>query len=140
MIGIADAGFITYEEFTGVPSFCQTLPFFDCGTVLSSEWAYIGPIPVSVLGILFYLTVLLLGAYHLVMAKPHPLITKFLYFVALSGFFFTLFLLYLQAVVIGAYCLYCMISAATSTLIFLTTGTYWWSNRQQESKHDSTPE
>lgn len=142
MVGIADASYITYEEFADVSSFCQNIPGFDCGTVLSSEWAYIGPLPVSVLGILFYSTVFILAIYHLLIKQPHPLITRFFYLVAGSGFVFTLFLLYLQAVVIGAYCLYCMISAVTSTLIFLTAGGYYWSTRKKKDKetNDSTIE
>lgn len=140
MVGVADAGYITYEEIANVPSFCQNIPGFDCGAVLNSPWAYIGPIPLSVLGIFFYLTVLILSGYHLIAKKPHHLLTKMLYLSAVSGFVFTLFLLYLQAFIIGAYCLYCIISAVTSVLIFLVTSAYYWSTKKKAYTHDSTSE
>ncbi|MCD8484619.1 vitamin K epoxide reductase family protein [Candidatus Woesebacteria bacterium] len=138
MVGLADSGYITYEEWANVPSICQNIPGFDCGAVLDSAWAHIGPVPLSVLGFGFYATVFLLATYHLVMVQPKQSLTNVLLLLATSGFLFSLFLVYLQAVVIGAYCLFCMISAITSTLIFFTTVGFWWSRRQEQKNTEKS--
>jgi len=125
MFGIADAGYITFEEFAGITPQCQNIPGFDCGAVLDSAWAHIGPFPVSMLGLLFYLTIFALAAAHLVLPSIHKNATYLLSAAATAGFLFTLFLVYLQAFIIGAFCFYCMISAVTSTLIFIVVTSYW---------------
>ncbi|MBP7842566.1 hypothetical protein KA017_01025, partial [Candidatus Woesebacteria bacterium] len=53
LVGIADASYITYEKFSGVVPDCG--PGFDCGAVLNSKWSSIGPIPLSLLGLAYYL-------------------------------------------------------------------------------------
>lgn len=62
IIGLADASYITYEEYSGVIPVCGQ--GFDCGKVLSSSWAHIGPVPISVFGMLFYTTMIVLGVLH----------------------------------------------------------------------------
>jgi uncharacterized membrane protein len=121
LIGMADAAYITYEEFAGVVPKCLPLAGFDCGLVLQSEWSHIGPIPLSLLGVGFYATVFLLASYALVATKPHPWTRTLLAFLGTSGFLFSLYLFYIQAVVLKAFCVYCLVSAFTSTAIFVTS-------------------
>ncbi len=140
ILGVADSGYITYEKWANVPSICQNIPGFDCGAVLNSPWAYIGPIPLSVLGFLFYSFILSVAVYHLITVRPNPLVKHLLLLSTSFGFLFSLFLVYLQAVVIGAFCLFCMISAGTSTLIFLTSIGFWWERKKIDAANDDHTE
>ncbi|NCS96970.1 MAG: hypothetical protein GW762_00050, partial [Candidatus Pacebacteria bacterium] len=42
IIGIVDSSFITYEEIMGIVPPCGN--GFDCGAVLTSKYAHIGPV------------------------------------------------------------------------------------------------
>lgn len=137
ILGMADAGYITYEEFIlGVTPQCANIPGFDCGAVLDSPWAYIGPIPLSVLGLGFYSVMFLLGCYLLIQPKKYSWLPGVSALFGIAAFLFSLFLMYLQAFTIGAFCLYCTISAGTSTLIFFTTTAYYLTLKR--NTHDSS--
>lgn len=125
LIGILDAGKITWDEFNGVIPVCT--PPFQCDTVLSSPWAQIGPLPVSAYGLAFYSTFFVLGCLLVLDTKQItvagktfsvPTLTRWL---GVFGFLFTLYLVTLMAFIINAWCLYCVISALNCTLLFLTT-------------------
>lgn len=121
LIGMADSAYITFEEFAGVVPKCLPLAGFDCGLVLQSQWSHIGPIPLSLLGFGFYATIFLLACYALVVPKPHPWTRTILAFLGTTGFLFSLFLFYLQAVILQAFCIYCLVSAFSSTAIFISS-------------------
>lgn len=131
LLGMADAGYITYEEFSGVVPPCLPIAGFDCGAVLQSQWSHIGPIPLSLLGLGFYATVFVLASYSLVAKKPHRFVSPLLLFLGVSGFLFSVYLVYIQAFIIGAFCTYCMLSAFTSTAIFaVTTWNFFLSKKE----------
>lgn len=117
ILGIADAGYITYEKFSGVIPVCGE--GFDCGSVLSSPYAQIGPIPLSALGLGYYATMLILGAAFLLEVPAVKNKTWIVVALTSFGFAFSLLLIGLMAFVIEAWCFYCLISAGTSTLLFL---------------------
>lgn len=124
VIGIADASFLTYEKFSGNIPTCGD--GFDCGTVLNSQYASIGPIPLSLFGVGYYLTVLLLVISMYLefpiaaMVRLPKVKTQWLLMACTSfGFAFSLVLVGVMAFVIKAWCLFCLVSAATSTLLFI---------------------
>lgn len=121
LIGMADSGYITYEEFAGVVPRCIPVAGFDCGLVLQSQWAHIGPVPLALLGFGFYSMIFLLSSYLLVAPKPHKQVRTLLAFLGTFGFLFSLYLFYLQAVVLQAFCIYCLVSACTCVGIFLVS-------------------
>ena len=88
-----------------------------CETVLSSQYAEIFGIPISLLGMLFYATVLIL-AVNIFDGKIKFL--NFLLVITLIAFAVSLGLVYLQFFVIEAICVYCLTSAGLSTLIFIS--------------------
>jgi uncharacterized membrane protein len=149
LVGITDASYITYEKFAGVVPPCQ--PGYDCAGVLNSKWASVGPIPVSALGVLYYLSVLVVSiSYYLEFdligkiksafpkkiskqLQSNPVWKNFdadhtLMALTSFGFAFSIFLVGLMAFVIQAWCFYCLISAASSSLLFLLGSALYWSN------------
>ena len=91
----------------------------DCATVQSSEWATLGPIPVSAIGVLGYLV--LIGLSFMGVQPAHrdsTVIGGLLLAGSAGGVAFSAWLTYLEAFVINAWCQYCVISAILITLIF----------------------
>lgn len=131
LVGIADAGYLTFQRVMGIIPPC--IPGFQCETVLRSPYANIGPIPLSVLG-LFYYSVVFILAVLVYLEQPLPTWLKglrragattldILRAVTIFGLFFSIYLMSLMAFIINAWCTYCLISAATCFLLFITT---WW--------------
>lgn len=126
-LGLLDALYITYEELSGVIPPC--LPGFSCASVLTSPWSHIGPIPLSVFGAGYYLTILVLGSLLFLEKKElrflgqrFPVFSLLRVLTAI-GFVFSLYLVFIMGVVIKGWCLYCLLSALTSSLLFLCVNT-----------------
>lgn len=94
----------------------------DCGTVQASEYARIGPVPVSAVGVFGYAALTILA---LVGLQPghrrSPLIGALLLAGSTFGVLFSGWLTYLEAFVIEAWCQYCVGSAILILVIFLAS-------------------
>lgn len=135
LLGLADASYITYEKFAGVVPSCYLESIFDCGQVLSSQWSSVGPVPLSLLGMGFYATVFILATILLITPKPPAQLNKALLFLGAFGFIFSLYLTAVQAFIIGAFCFYCVLSAISSTTLFIVISTGWLLSRKR-AVHD----
>lgn len=112
MIGLADATYLTVQALTGETLSCGGSP--DCFRVLGSSYAKIGGIPVAMLGALAYFSVFSFATFA---AFGHGGMRKFLALTVAAMFMATLWLLYVQAFLLHAYCRYCLFSAAITFLI-----------------------
>ena len=110
--GLADATYLTVQALTGETVSCGGSP--DCFRVLGSSYAKLGGIPVAILGALAYFTVFTFATFA---AFGYPRAPKFLALIAGGMFLATLWLLYVQAFLLHAYCRYCLFSAAITFLI-----------------------
>ncbi|MEK7548371.1 MAG: vitamin K epoxide reductase family protein [Patescibacteria group bacterium] len=87
-----------------------------CETVLSSQWARIGPLSVAWLGVAWYVALLVVIWLTDFSRRATPLV---LIGWAASGLLFSLYLLYLEAFKIKAYCTWCLASLVIVGLIFV---------------------
>jgi uncharacterized membrane protein len=110
--GLADATYLTVQALTGETLSCGGSP--DCFRVLGSSYAKLGGIPVAMVGALAYFTVFSLATFA---AFGYSRAPRFLALIAGGMFLMTLWLLYVQAFVLHAYCRYCLFSAAITFLI-----------------------
>jgi uncharacterized membrane protein len=109
LVGLADSIYLTVEHLTGQSLRCTIIS--GCSEVLSSPYSHIGSVPLAALGAMAYFTVFdlsILAAFGYRFARP--LLAAL---VALM-FLMTLWLLYLQALVIRHFCQYCLLSAAVT--------------------------
>ncbi len=114
-LGFLNATYLSAKHFAGAIPNCSFLR--GCELVTTGEYSTIGPIPVAYMGLVFYLLVFaLIVAYRECGIRK---ILKYLGYLTFLGFLFSLWLIYLQAFIIEAFCLYCMISATMSTTIFI---------------------
>lgn len=91
----------------------------DCGTVQSSKYAQVGPVPVSGIGLAGYLALLALSLAGLRERMASSRAIPFLLLAgSLFGFLFSAYLTYLEAAVIEAWCRYCVASAIIITIVF----------------------
>ncbi len=113
LVGVADAAYLTIEHYAGEIPPCNAIQ--GCETVLTSQYATIGGIPLALIGLIYYLVVLILSR----MEGQRPLIAL----AALTSFGLAASagLVYLQLFVIGAICLFCMTSAGTTLLLWIVS-------------------
>lgn len=138
LLGILDAGYITYEKLSGFTPPCTI--YFKCDQVLNSSWSSIGPVPLSAFGLLFYGVFFQMGLFFYFEKKGikifgYQLRTETL--LALQGIFgvtFSLYLLFVMGVILKAWCLYCLLSAATCIILFVISSTIFWLSKKEKKR------
>ena len=122
LVGLADSLYLTAKHYEGGPVRCTVVS--GCNEVLGSQYAAVGGFPVALLGALAYFSVFslaTLSAFGYRLTRP-PL--ALLVALMLLG---TLWLLYVQAFLLGQFCSYCLLSAAvTLTLTALVAAGRLW--------------
>ena len=118
--GLADAVYLTVEHITGQSVRCTIIA--GCSEVLSSSYAVVGGFPLASIGALAYfsvfsLAVLALFGYRIAGTLLLPLVG------AMS--LVSLYLIYLQAFVIHAFCQFCLISAAITFVLTAMVVILW---------------
>jgi uncharacterized membrane protein len=113
--GFFDATFFTVEHYSNKIPPCSIVN--GCEEVLTSEYSQILGVPVSLLGAVYYLIIFILIVAYLD-TKQYRII-KLAARLTFLGVASSAFLLYLQVFVIKALCFYCIISAITSTVLFV---------------------
>ncbi|MCW5961958.1 MAG: vitamin K epoxide reductase family protein [Pyrinomonadaceae bacterium] len=109
MIGLGDSVYLTVHHYTGEKVPCSLVT--GCETVLSSQYAEMFGIPTAAFGAIAYFVVFSLAILTLYGNRAMwNLLGAFVSVMAV----FTLYLMYLQAFVIEAFCQFCLISAATT--------------------------
>lgn len=123
ILGIADAGYLTYEHSIGsIPTCGIGSGLFDsCGTVLTSSYAAFYGIPLALIGVVFYTFEFYLAI--LAFLRHDRMAKRILVMTSTGGLVMSLYFVYLQVFVIRALCQYCMGSALISAGIFGLT--YW---------------
>ncbi|PYK29961.1 MAG: hypothetical protein DME57_08475 [Verrucomicrobia bacterium] len=116
LVGLAEATYLTVMFLSGETAICGGSS--DCAMVLGSKYAILPfvKIPLSGLGALAYFSAFTFATFALF---GYALARKFFSWTVLTMFCMTLWLLYVQAFLLHAFCKYCLFSAA---LIFLLTG------------------
>jgi len=115
VLGFIDAAYLALEYYSGEIPPCSIVE--GCEKVLTSEYAKVAGIPVALGGAIFYLLVLI-GLFAYLEGKNEKLLRYALILTAI-GFLSTLYFLFIQAFVLEAFCLYCLGSAISSTLLFV---------------------
>ena len=119
--GFLNASYLTFKRFTGGPISCPI--FGGCDEVTKSVYSVLFSIPLSVYGMAIYLAVLVLSVAYLQTKNPRFALG----FMGLSviGFIFSVYFMYIQAFLIGAYCFYCVLSFVFFTTMFLLNIYVW---------------
>ena len=114
LIGLADAIYLTIKHYTGEAVPCSIVE--GCEQVLTSSYAEIAGIPLAIFGAAAYFVAFALailaafgnGRAWMLFGVQVVLMT-----------IFTMWLVYLQAFVIEAFCQFCLLSAGTTLTLFI---------------------
>ena len=112
LCGLADALYLTVEHITGESVICTVI--HGCSEVLSSPYATVKGYPLAGLGAVAYfsvfsLSILALFGYRIAGQLLLPLVAVMC--------LISIWLIYLQAFVIHAFCQFCLLSAATTFVL-----------------------
>jgi uncharacterized membrane protein len=140
LIGLAISGYIVIAELTNTQTACPQTSTFNCDLVQHSLYSKVGPIPVAYLGLggyIFILLVLLLEGSVPFLAERGKLIV---FAVTLFGVLFSGYLTAIEAFVLHAWCLWCVGSAITMTLLFVVSLVRLWRGPADEDFEDDETE
>ena len=113
--GFLDALYLSLKKIMSSPVNCYV--FEGCQKVTDSAYANFFGIPISFFGVAFYLAVFFLSVRHL--ETENNDIFKVIFYLSSFGLIFAVYLVGIQAFVLRAFCLYCLLSAATSLFLFI---------------------
>lgn len=113
--GLANSAYLAKQEASGEPLICNIQNLSGCNIVTSSEYSKLFGIPLAEYGILFYGILFVLASLELVIFDR--LLRRFLQAISLAGVIFSIYFTFVQVFFIGAFCIYCLTSAAISFLI-----------------------
>lgn len=126
-LGFADAAYLTIKHYDGSELACG--PSGGCNIVTTSAYSEIFGIPVSLLGALYYITVFFLAIAYA--DKKNPAILKGISYLTITGLLASLYFVSIQLFVLKTICYYCMVSAGTSTLLFITGMTHLYLQKKR---------
>ena len=117
IIGLLVSIYMTIYKITSNDNMC--IGSKDCSVVNQSRYAELYGIPVAVFGILGYAAILAI-----LLLERNPGFfkqngTMLLFGLSLTGFLFTLYLIFLEIAIIKAYCPFCITSQVAMTFIFI---------------------
>lgn len=117
-LGTIVAAYLTWIHYSGQLAMCGGIG--NCETVQASRYATLGAVPVALLGLIMYLSLLGLYVWRGIARDDEPeYLPLVLFGISLVGTLFSAYLTYLELFVIHAICPWCVSSAIIITLIFI---------------------
>ena len=117
VIGLLVSIYMTIFKITNNESMC--IGSHGCSVVNSSRYSEVNGIPVAVIGVVGYLAILAT----LLLERRSGFFqqngTLVFFGLSLTGFLFTLYLIFVEVALIKAYCPFCITSQTVMTLIFI---------------------
>jgi len=127
-LGLSDAIYLLIIKLSSNKALCVP-GLGDCWSVNNSIYSEWNGIPISVFGMLAYVSIILL----LTLLNRVSFLKNFNHIfvlgISLIGFIFSIYLTYLQIAVIKAICPFCIISAITMTTVFVLSIFYFFENQ-----------
>lgn len=115
--GLANSAYLAQHEASGTPLLCDIQNFSGCNVVAASQYSYLFGIPLAEYGVLFYGIIFVLAALEIVIFDR--LVRRVLQVAALIGVISSLYFTLVQMFLIGAFCIYCFVSALIALLILI---------------------
>lgn len=131
LVGLFASAYLFYTYISGIPIACGSGS--GCEIVRLSKWAWTFGIPRPLLGLAFYV-----GLFGLLIARvatdwQKRWLYRLTMFAAVVGFVESAFLFLIQWLDIRAFCIWCLISALSATVIAMAA----WFDRAEDPRHVS---
>lgn len=134
LVGLADSIYLTVTHLTGENVTCVASS--GCSEVLSSAYASVGKIPLGAFGALAYFLAFSLAT---LAAFGYPRARIFLAVVIAGMLATTLWLLYVQAFVLHAFCDFCLLSAGLTFSLSALVAAGYLTGRKHQIAVERTP-
>lgn len=126
VIGLIISGYISYTKITNTSVVCLAGESHSCDVVQSSVYAKFAGIEIAYLGFLAYLV---LGAL-LLLQKRVAILKEYghilLFGLTLFAFLDAIWLVYVQAAILAAFCTWCLAHETNITLLFIVSALRLW--------------
>lgn len=131
VLGIVVSGYSLLHHSSFVSgAFCTINSTFNCDIVNKGPFSEVGGVPVALIGVLGY--VFLLVAAMLYAKRPQDrALLAFLLLASAGGFAFSLYLTYLEAFVLKAWCLLCLTSQASILGVLVLSASMLYDDRKR---------
>lgn len=126
IIAILISGYLSYLKITNEHAACIVGELFDCGTVLNSVYSEYQGIPIAWMGLAVNIIILVTLFLEPRISFVEEYAVPFLFGLILAAFVISVYLVYLQAFVIGAYCPWCLSHEALVTVMFIAASQRAW--------------
>ena len=117
IVGLLVSIYMTVYKVTGNDGMC--LGSGDCSTVNASRFSEVNGIPVAVVGVIGYLAILGVLVFETRNKFIRQNATLAIFGMSLTGFLFTLWLIYVEIALLKALCPFCVTSQVAMTFIFI---------------------
>lgn len=114
-LGLVDASYLAAKYYSGTIPPCSLVK--GCEAVTTSQYAAIGGVSVALIGAIYYIIVLIISI--VIIDTKSDWLKKFLARFSIIGLLASIWFVSLQLFVLKALCLYCLVSAFSSTAIFI---------------------
>jgi uncharacterized membrane protein len=122
IIGLGIASYLTWSHLFSQETACLAGAGWNCELVQHSYYSTLGPIPVAYLGLAGYIAIFVV----LLLESQIPRARIVIFAFTLFGLLFSGYLTSIEAFVLHAWCIWCVMSAITMTLLFFVSfGRLW---------------
>ncbi len=132
-IGFLDAAFLTIQHFTRDPFACPI--FGGCDEVTSSIYSQVFGIPIALFGALYYGVIFALTLYCYLKSNRKLFLT--ISHLSILGLITSIYLVTVMVFVLNSLCFYCLVSATSSTLLFVIFIVNWLTWKRPRSQSES---
>ncbi len=126
LIGVIISSYLSYTKLTETNVICLESNSISCDVVQNSVYAQLAGIEIAYLGLFAYL---ILGGL-LLLEQRIPILQAYgpmlMFGATLFAFLYALWLIYVQAVLLAAFCTWCLAHEVTMTLLFLVSALRLW--------------
>jgi len=118
LMGLIDSGYLVYKHYTNQILPCPTVQLVNtCQVVATSAYANILGVPIALIGLGFYLAIIIIGLAGL--KEKYQFAFNFIPPLSALAWLFSARLTYLQFFVIHSICYYCIFSALLATFLLI---------------------
>lgn len=126
LAGIATSSYLTYSHYADQATVCAGVG--SCEFVQTSSYSKMAGVPVALLGLLFFLSLLAMVGYRLTVgAKVDSWAKPMVFSMTLGGTAFVGYLTYVELFVIDAICIWCVATAMITAMCLIVA---FWNSAQ----------
>jgi len=118
LIGLLVAGYLSYLKVAEAPAVCVETGPFDCNVVLNSQYSELGGVPIAYLGFAVYAVIGLILMLERRVAWMREWGRLLSFGIGLFAWLFSMWLVYVQFVLLEALCPWCLTHETNFTILF----------------------